>query len=619
MTNDKSGDFSVLRLRLVTDENTARRLDTALGAAGRLQRALTRWGLTNLDQMRHTIRWHIACAMPTGLSASGEVTDPTARKARNAAFNDLRHEFHLTEYDFKKKVLELRRNSVWTVGHVPSQSALVHGASVWEAFAAHLFSGAGRPKIPRPWENRVLEGASRDEGRATATPAERERAEARAKNAPRAREGSWSGLSLRTDEGRVSVHLHPSRDKQRHVEIPTVTSSALSAREAWYLGDPDSWRRVKIVRREVRHHHIYEVHLLCAKPAYRDPARYADAPDAVVGVDLGVSTIAAVGIGVDDIVTDVLLIRPSMAELAQRQRRSQHLRRAQRAMERSRRATNPEAYGPDRHGRKGRGSRLASTRLVASKAYKKQRRALRDERRREVEARVITTNMVAASVVARCGKNIVTENVSVKAWQKTWGKSLSYFAPSELSAALKREALLAAGTFDLVPCQLGLTQSCHCGALKKKSLSQRWHHCTVCGSGYDSAPVDRDVHSAYLAAFVTRSSNTISSSAVTLDTGRALTAWSGAEAPLVAVSGDPRQRRTTQSHSRGALKWSRHNASDRAGREIASDVDLQCLERDQDVALDEVGVEKTHAVRLRYKQSTTETGRPDGRQLRLDG
>jgi hypothetical protein len=266
----------------------------------------------------------------------------------------LRKEFHLTEYDFTAKVLELRRESRWIGDHVPSSSALVHVTQVSEAFAAHLFRGAGIPRIPHPWENRVLQGYVRDHGRGEASPAEIERAAAKDRQPPRARSASWTGVSLRMDApGALVVHVHPSRDRNRNLMVPaTAQAEPRSEREAWYLDDPDTWHQVKIVRREVRHHFVYEAHLLCAKAPYRDPARYANTPQGIVGVDLGVSTLAAVGFDANDRVMGSILVRPSSAEADRRQVAARKHRRVQRALERSRRSTNPEAYGPDGHGRR---------------------------------------------------------------------------------------------------------------------------------------------------------------------------------------------------------------------------------------------------------------------------
>jgi len=184
VTTREPDAFSVLRLRLVLDENTRRRLDAAMAAVGHLERGLTQWSLSNLEAMRRTSRWRETCAMPAGLSTTGSVTGQGARKVRNAALIELRREFHLTEYDFKAQILELRRDSKWICDHVPSSSALVHAAQVWESFAAHLFHGAGRPKVPRPWSNRVLQGCVRDAGRGAPTNEETVKAEAAAKLPP---------------------------------------------------------------------------------------------------------------------------------------------------------------------------------------------------------------------------------------------------------------------------------------------------------------------------------------------------------------------------------------------------------------------------------------------------
>ncbi len=608
MSARESNAFSTLRLRLTLDHTSRHRLDMALLAVGQLERALTRSGLRNLDAMKRTRRWSEVCGLPTGLSPSGEIVDPRARRLRNAALQSLRREFHLTEYDFVAQVLKLRRESRWLCDHVPSSSSMVHATQVYEAFAAHLFRGAGRPRVPQPGSNCSLLGYVRDAGRSEATHEEVAIALAKGNKVPQARNAKWSGLflsgSMADDD--IVVHLHPSRTRSRHLAMPARTQiGGRSARDAWYLNDPDLWHQVKIVRRSVRSHDDYEAHLVCTRPPYRDPARYAEVPDAVVGVDVGVSSLAAVGICPNGTVADALLVRPTVEELERRCKMAQKQRRTHRALDRSRRATNPDAYAPDRHGRPGRGSRILGTRLSHSKSYRRRRLSLRDDRRREREARAIVINRTATLVIQRCGKSIITEDVNVGSWKRTWGRSIDFFAPGEFSRALEREACLAGGSLTKVPCRLGLTQTCHCGAVKKKPLSQRWHRCEVCGAGYATPPIDRDLHSAYLAAFVTIPSEKID---VTLNTDRAFAAWSGAEASLVAVSGDPLQGETSPSRSRVASSWSRHKASDRAGRATASDVNPNGLGRAGDSFTGDVGVGKAHTARLRNEASISQIG-----------
>jgi hypothetical protein len=299
------------------------------------------------------------------------------------------------------------------------------------------------------------------------------------------------------------------------------------------------------------------------------PRRYDFIPEAVVGVDLGTSTLAALGVAG----SGALLVRPSGAEKAHDKERKAHLRRAQRAQERSRRANNPEAYGPDKHGRPGRGSLKRGVRLALSNTYRSRRRTIADEARKRTEAKTNSANRLARRIVSQCGANIITEDVSLRAWQKTWGRSLLRFAPGDFLSRLEREAIIAGGSVTKVPCSLGLTQTCHCGAVAKKALSQRTHRCVSCGSGYGPngtplAGVDRDVHSAYLAAFVrtvsagTAPPRTVSAGTVPvttaprgathdgdrtikiLDVSQAQTAWAGAEALLAATSTNPVPRGT---------------------------------------------------------------------------
>lgn len=186
----------VLGLSVDPQGDVAHRIDQALAAAGQLERALVRWGLANLDQMRYSNEWQRARTLPTGVNTKGEIIDQAARQLRNAALGACRQRFTLTGYAFTAKVLELRRESRWICEHVPSSSALSHAAVVFESFAVHIFRQAGRPRWHHPNANNVLVGYSRDRGRGMATDAEIAAATAKNKQPPQPRAGSWPGLSL---------------------------------------------------------------------------------------------------------------------------------------------------------------------------------------------------------------------------------------------------------------------------------------------------------------------------------------------------------------------------------------------------------------------------------------
>src|SRR5258708_34974480 len=75
---------------------------------------------------------------------------------------------------------------------------------------------------------------------------------------------------------------------------------------------------------------------------------------------------------------------------------------------------------------------------------------------------------------------------------------------------------------DNIPGRARLSQPCHCGRVKKKTRSERWHTCP-CG-----ASAQRDLFSAWLARFVDPETSL-------LDVGQAQAAWPGWKPTLQAA------------------------------------------------------------------------------------
>ena len=75
--------------------------------------------------------------------------------------------------------------------------------------------------------------------------------------------------------------------------------------------------------------------------------------------------------------------------------------------------------------------------------------------------------------------------------------SVQLCAPGMFVERLSRLAGSAGGTIiPINPWRARLSQACHCGPIKKKARSERWHTCS-CG-----ASAQRDLFSAFLARFV---------------------------------------------------------------------------------------------------------------------
>lgn len=170
-----------------------------------------------------------------------------------------------------------------------------------------------------------------------------------------------------------------------------------------------------------------------------------------------------------------------------------HTRRLQRAMDRSRHATNPGCFNPD--GTFKRGTKIE----VRSRAYQALRSEL-PETERVLEARRRRSHGALANRIIACGNVLQSEKLSYVAFQKSFGRSTKVRAAGSLMALLRRKAERAGGGLrDLDTWSLKLSQYDHTtGTCTKKALSQRWH---VLGDG--SGVVQRDMYSAFLASCVT--------------------------------------------------------------------------------------------------------------------
>jgi hypothetical protein len=133
------------------------------------------------------------------------------------------------------------------------------------------------------------------------------------------------------------------------------------------------------------------------------------------------------------------------------------------------------------------------------KVSKRQRRV--QAQRREVYRRLAATRKRSHGQLAHrilaLGSTFHLEQISYQAWQKQFGRSVGRSAPGMFVSLLSRLAASAGGqVVELNTRRARLSQRCHCGAVVKKPLRQRWH---VCDCGVSA---QRDLYSAYLARFV---------------------------------------------------------------------------------------------------------------------
>ena len=148
-------------------------------------------------------------------------------------------------------------------------------------------------------------------------------------------------------------------------------------------------------------------------------------------------------------------------------------------------------------------------------------------KRREIHRKMAATRKRSqgqlAHQVLALGKTVALEKLSYRSWQKRYGKSIQNRAPATFVSRLARLAESAGGQIVTINARRAkLSQTCVCGAIKKKRLAERWHTCP-CG-----ASAQRDLFSAFLAQWVNPDTSL-------LDAGRAATAWPSREPVLQAA------------------------------------------------------------------------------------
>lgn len=271
-----------------------------------------------------------------------------------------------------------------------------------------------------------------------------------------------------------------------------------------------------IIRRWVRHRWKYYVQVILEgyPPIKVDRNGVMKHPvgDSRVGLDIGTQTLAISAKNY----CDLKVLAPSA--LAQAKGLVNEITRIQRAMDRSRRAMNPQHFDKD-----GTVKKLDSTKhehkqirkWIYSNRYFRLRARYRDLNRRLSDIRKMEHNMLANDLL-QYGNAFIVEDMNYKALQKKsketkvsektgrcrskkrFGKSISRCAPAMFLGILKNKveriggALTKVNAFETKASQFDHTDDSY----TKKKLCQRFAHLS------DGTVVQRDLYSAFLLAHV---------------------------------------------------------------------------------------------------------------------
>jgi hypothetical protein len=514
------GPVSVIGLELdVSDPVVRRRVERQWVAVFRLRRALQR-------DAGHRCRAYWA-----------------AHREREADPKGLRERLGLSRKGIEGAAKNHIEASGWMRNHVTKAVGLHVADEVWETADRHLFADVsgrrhGPPRIGSWWEFTRIPGRARSHTKTRPVwetyrlvgtldghlNTDRHPQLPKAVTTGIAAAAQPAGTSILAQPNHLAAPPRPGSGKWAdHCGALAVVFTGLPGgdvvlpvrlpqgavqwpRLAHFLADPTVWHKIDLVRvrdRKAPGGWRYYAHLLTHQSGYQSPAtrsRRAEIPaDRCAGVDANVSNLALASFPAGH--PEQLAIEQITCDTAQQAAAARAAKRArdrQRALDRSRRNTNPEQYGPSprqaartarRTGRglKARqitnpgGPRAARPDGVPLHSYRHDRLSRRYQRARTdhatqaraaSQAKRARAGEVAARIVATHGNTITVEDCSISTWARLWGKRIALFSPGMLVAALKRECQATGGMLSRAGTRsTALSQHCLCGARVPKTLA----------------------------------------------------------------------------------------------------------------------------------------------------
>jgi Putative transposase DNA-binding domain len=541
------GPVSVIPLELdVSDPVVRRRVERQWAAAFRLRRAVQR-------DAQHRCRAYWA-----------------APHERAADPKGLRERLGLSRKGLATAAKDHIEASGWMRDHLTKALGLHLADEVWQTVDRHLFADAsgrrhGPPRIgswseftripgrarshtkPRPvWETWRLVGtldghlntyrhaqlptsvstaiAAADQPAGTSNLAQPNHLPA----PPRPDSGKWAD-----HDGAFAVVFTGLAGGDLVIPVRLAQGAGQWAHLVHFLADPSVWHKIDLIRvrdRKAPGGWRYYAHLLTHQGGYQSAAtraRRAEIPtDRRAGVDANVSNLSVASFPdghPEQLVVGQIGCTDEQQEAAGRAAKRSRAR--QKALDRSRRNTNPDQYGPSprqaaraarraerglaakqitnpggpRHARADRVPLRAYRHDKLSRSYRRSRDDHTSQARAASQAKYARAREVAAWIVATHGNTITIEDCSISTWARLWGKRIALFSPGMLVAAIKGECQATGGMLSRAGTRsTALSQHCLCGQRVPKTLDQRTHDCPACG-----LRADRDIVSAMLACCVT--------------------------------------------------------------------------------------------------------------------
>lgn len=445
-----------VRVRLVVRPHQARGIDQRLFALGQLRNATMRETRAHAEAMVADPRWREHARIVDG-------------KKRAAAYSALRFEYAVGEKFTRELACAHWNASGWMRDLLDRRAANALGGEVWQSVESWLYAGFGRPRTSHPAGRDMAWGNDLNGGLTL-------------KDAQKLADWRlvWSTQAINRSRGRLG---------RKKLSLALDWSCQNASRRAYIQANLGALRRVGIRRKMVRGEARYWAHLCLDCAPYRSDdylRRLNERPaDEVLGLDMGPTEQAWVRESSSGV------IRLGQQAISRAEEMAARERRIQRALDRSRRASNPDCYGDN-------GRVISGTRPRKLSSRGRRFAAEYAEAKRKSAAQRRAATIAQAQDVSLLAPVVRVEDSGLRAWQRTYGKRMMLTHPGLFLARLGHEQRLTDGRVERLPLRSAFSQHCVCGTKVKKPRSQDWHECQNPECALHGIRLNRHLFSAWL-------------------------------------------------------------------------------------------------------------------------
>ena len=429
----------ITEIPLKVDNRLESKLDARFQAGRQLLNACSNEALIRMELVRKSEPYQQA----------KKLNREKQKKQRKDLFKKATEQYRFSEYDLHSFATVTAKSSIWIAKNVDSNTQQKLATRAFKAVEKVLFGQAKNIRFKVPSRFRSVEGKSNKSGIRWVKD-----------------KVVWCGLTI-----------DPIIDWNNPVMVHGLNSPVKYCRLLW---------------RNLNGKKRWYVQLINKGTPYQKSQNYV--AEGVVGLDVNISNVAFVANNKSGLL-------PFADKVPTYQREIQAL---QRKMQRSGRASNPENFEPDfakkvgnkvvcKKGKVKKGKRLPWIKSSNYRASARKKAEL--ERRKASYAK--SQNRRLVNEILRHGNQIKTEKVSIKGWQKRYGKAISVKSPGFFQSELKRKAENANGSFlEFSTQKTALSQTHLDGSRIKKTLSMRVHRDVT---GFE---MHRDLFAAFLSRYV---------------------------------------------------------------------------------------------------------------------